>query len=66
MRRDFLKLCGMAGLGFAVPFRLPEARAAEKKDVDGVFGAAGDLDTACENCHLTFWYPEQENLFKKK
>jgi cytochrome c556 len=41
------------------------ARAAEKKDVDGVFGAAGDLDTACENCHLTFWYPDQEQLFKK-
>lgn len=34
------------------------ARAAEKKDKDGVFGAAGDLDTACENCHQTFWYPE--------
>lgn len=42
------------------------ARAADKKDVDGVFGAAGDLDTACENCHLTFWYPDQENLFKKQ
>ena len=41
------------------------ARAAEKKDVDGVFGAAGDLDTACENCHLTFWYPDQEKLFTK-
>ena len=34
------------------------ASAAEKKDKDGVFGAAGDLDTACENCHQTFWYPE--------
>jgi cytochrome c556 len=33
-------------------------KAAEKKDKDGVFGAAGDLDTACENCHQTFWYPE--------
>src|SRR3954463_12575293 len=32
MRRDFLKLCGMTGLGLAVPFRLPETRAAEKKD----------------------------------
>jgi hypothetical protein len=36
------------------------ARAAARKDVDGVFGAAGDLDTACENCHQTFWYPEQK------
>lgn len=42
------------------------ARAAEKKDVDGVFAAAGDLDTACENCHLTFWYPEQDKLFETK
>ena len=31
MRRDFLKLCGLAGLGLAVPFRAPEARAAEKQ-----------------------------------
>jgi len=26
MRRDFLKLCGLAGLGLAVPFRSREAR----------------------------------------
>jgi cytochrome c556 len=25
-----------------------------QKDKDGVFKAAGDLDTACENCHQTF------------
>lgn len=42
------------------------AKAAEKKDVDGVFAAAGDLDTACENCHLMFWYPDQDKLFEKK
>ena len=30
-----------------------------------VFASAGDLDAACENCHLTFWYPDQEKLFKK-
>jgi hypothetical protein len=40
-------------------------KAAEKKDVDGVFASAGDLDTACENCHLTFWYPDQDKLFDK-
>ena len=28
MRRDFLKLCGLAGLGLAVPLRLPDVRAA--------------------------------------
>ena len=40
-------------------------KASEKKDKDGVFNAAGDLDAACENCHLTFWYPYQEKLFMK-
>ena len=34
------------------------ARNMNAKGKDGVFGAAGDLDTACENCHQTFWYPE--------
>jgi cytochrome c556 len=33
-------------------------KAAERKDKDSVFEAAGDLDTACENCHQTFWFPE--------
>src|SRR5213595_843516 len=51
MRRDFLKLCGLAGLGLAVPFRLPEARAAEKaaEPYGGpyyvVFNASGGWDT---------------------
>jgi uncharacterized protein (DUF1501 family) len=51
MRRDFLKLCGLAGLGLAVPFRLPETRAAEKKDEPYggpyyvVFNASGGWDT---------------------
>src|SRR5436305_13155167 len=51
MRRDFLKMCGMAGLGLAVPFRLPAARAAEKKDEPYpgpyyvVFNASGGWDT---------------------
>ncbi len=22
------------------------------------------LDTACESCHLRFWYPDQERLLK--
>src|SRR5215212_4367346 len=51
MRRDFLKLCGLAGLGFAVPFRSREAQAAEKKDEPYagpyyvVFNASGGWDT---------------------
>ena len=51
MRRDFLKMCGMAGLGLAVPFRPTPARAAEKKDEPYagpyyvVFNASGGWDT---------------------
>lgn len=50
MRRDFLKLCGLAGLGLAVPFR--GTRAADKKDEAYagpyyvVFNAAGGWDTS--------------------
>src|SRR3982751_2777395 len=51
MRRDFLKMCGLAGLGLAVPLRSREARAAEKKDEPYpgpyyvVFNASGGWDT---------------------
>src|SRR2546430_13035846 len=51
MRRAFLKLCGVAGLALAVPFRLPESRAAEKSDEPYpgpyyvVFNASGGWDT---------------------
>ena len=39
-------------------------RAAEAKKADQ-FGAANEaIDTACENCHLRFWYPDQEQLLK--
>src|SRR5437764_12406911 len=50
MRRDFLKLCGLAGLGLAVPF-VRDSRAAEKKDEPYggpfyvVFNASGGWDT---------------------
>lgn len=54
MRRDFLKLCGLAGLGMAFPFRIPGTSfaAAEKADEEGypgpyyvVFNASGGWDT---------------------
>jgi uncharacterized protein (DUF1501 family) len=50
-RRDFFKLCGLAGLGLAVPLRLPLASGAEAKDkpYEGpyyiVFNASGGWDT---------------------
>src|SRR5947208_537791 len=51
MRRDFLKTCAAVGLGLAFPFRLPTARAAEKRDEPYagpyyvVFNASGGWDT---------------------
>ena len=34
--------------------------AIDKKDAKGLFDAAGALDKACENCHLRYWYPNDE------
>ena len=31
--------------------------AVKRKDVDALFQAGADLDRACEECHLEFWYP---------
>src|SRR5438477_9225350 len=51
MRRDFLKACAAAGLGLAVPFHLPSARAEQLKDEPYpgpyyvVFNASGGWDT---------------------
>ena len=36
---------------------MPAYNAVNKKDADAL-GAAGEgIDTACENCHLHYWYP---------
>jgi hypothetical protein len=32
----------------------------EKRDTQGLFDIGGDLDTACENCHLEYWYPDDK------
>src|SRR6516164_3995902 len=52
LRRDFLKRCSLAGLGLALPVRLPEASAAEAKKDEPysgpyyvVFNASGGWDT---------------------
>lgn len=31
--------------------------AIEKRDVDGMLQHGGELDEACEQCHVKFWYP---------
>lgn len=33
--------------------------AVDKKDPTGMMSAGAALDGICENCHLTFWYPNQ-------
>ncbi len=51
MRRDFLKFCGLAGLGLAAPFGFPGPTRAEERDkpYEGpyyvVFNASGGWDT---------------------
>jgi hypothetical protein len=32
----------------------------DAKDAKGLFAAAGKLDKACENCHLHYWYPNDQ------
>jgi hypothetical protein len=38
---------------------LQALNAIDKKDVDAFFEAGGVIDTACEGCHLKYWYPNQ-------
>ena len=37
-------------------------KAANGKSADGISDADEGIDGACENCHLKFWYPDQEKL----
>ena len=37
----------------------------KKKDVNELWDAAENLDQACENCHLEYWYPGQKALLMK-
>jgi hypothetical protein len=32
----------------------------KKKDTAALFDIGGDLDMACENCHLEYWYPDEK------
>lgn len=34
-------------------------KATEAKDADGLLNAGEGIDTACENCHVRYWYPNQ-------
>ena len=35
------------------------ASAAEKKDADKIFEVGETIELACENCHRTYWYPNE-------
>ena len=37
----------------------------ERRDVSELEEAAENLDHACENCHLEYWYPGQVELMKR-
>jgi len=36
--------------------------AVKRKDVDALFQAGADLDVACEECHLEYWYPGDREM----
>jgi hypothetical protein len=36
--------------------------AIDAKDADRLLDAGGIIDSACEACHVTFWYPDQSRL----
>ena len=38
---------------------------ANRKDAKALWGAAEDLDQACETCHLIYWYPGEKALLKR-
>jgi hypothetical protein len=37
----------------------------KRKDVNELWDAAENLDQACEQCHLEYWYPGEKQLMKK-
>ena len=45
---------------------LPALRATEKKNAQELLAAGEAIDTACENCHLRYWYPPEHQAKKAK
>jgi hypothetical protein len=37
----------------------------KRRDVNELWDAGENLDQACENCHLDYWYPGEKALLKK-
>jgi hypothetical protein len=40
--------------------------AIDAKNVEGLLNAGEVIDTACENCHLKYWYPDSEQASAAK
>jgi hypothetical protein len=38
----------------------------KRKDADELFAANGDLDQACEGCHLEYWYPGEKERRERR
>jgi cytochrome c556 len=36
--------------------------AIDRQDANDLLAVGGEIDVACEACHTTFWYPDQNNL----
>jgi hypothetical protein len=36
---------------------MSSVKVARARDAEGLFTAGSDIDKACENCHLEYWYP---------
>jgi hypothetical protein len=45
---------------------LPALRATEARDPKALLDAGEAIDTACENCHLKYWYPLDKQAEKAK
>lgn len=37
----------------------------KRRDVKALWDVSNDLDEACENCHLEYWYPSQKALLDR-
>ena len=35
-------------------------KAIDARNAEALSNAGGEIDAACENCHLTFWYPNEK------
>jgi hypothetical protein len=57
-----MKACGQRHCRSTDPTDACNCRRHDSRKTDD-FGPAGEaVDNACENCHLKFWYPDQDQL----